>query len=211
VNKLRSNSPESQNDEFIGFNMTFRLHHSVTLACSIDTAWDVLASPGGVPRLQEVLPSISDCVLESAGEGNAMNQQSSLTTTTPNKEELIRLLSSQEFPKDAKLPWPSIDDSPKAAHFTFYETQNAFVEGAQIALSSQHVVYFHSRVSRAGIEKWKLRVLEAIDESHVRVTETVWGKAPFYIVWYLWLSGLATRVHKEHMELYHTLVKQNSS
>ena len=189
--------------------MTFRLHHSVILNCSIDTAWDVLASPAGVPRLQEVLPSISDCVLESAGESNAINHNSSLTT--PGKGELIGLLSSQDFPKDAKLPWPSIDDCPEAAHFTFHETGNAFVEGAQIPVLSHHVVYFHSRVSRAGIEEWKLRVLEAIDDSRVRVTETVWGKAPFYIVWYLWLSGLATRVHREHMELYCTLVKKNSS
>jgi hypothetical protein len=189
--------------------MTFRLHHSVILDCSIDTAWDVLASPAQVPRLQELLPSITNCVLKSIGDSNAINQKYSLNT--PGKERLISLLSSQNFPKDAKLPWPPIDDSPEAAHFTFYETGNAFVEGAQISVSSHHTVYFHSRVSRAGIEEWKLRVLEAIDEDHVRVTETVWGKAPFYIVGYLWLSGLAVRVHRDHMELYHTLVKKNNS
>jgi hypothetical protein len=184
--------------------MIFRLHHSVILDCSVDTAWNVLASPAGVPRLQEILPSITNCVLKSAGESDATKQTPSLTT--PDKEKLISLLSSQDFPKDAELPWPSIDDSPEAAHFTFNESENVFVEGAQISVPSHHVVYFHSRVSRAGVEEWKLRVLEAIDEDHVRVTETVWGTAPFYIVWYLWLSGLATRVHREHMELYHTLV-----
>jgi hypothetical protein len=186
--------------------MTFRLHHSVILDCSIDNAWDILASPAEFTRLQEVLPSVTNCVLKSAGKDNATKQQPSLT-----KEKLNSLLSSEEFPKDAELPWPSIDDSPEAAHFTFNETGNAFVEGAQISVPSDHVVYFHSRVLRAGIEEWKLRLLESIDEGHVRVTETVWGIAPFYIVWYLWLSGLATKMHKEHMELYHTLVEKNSA
>jgi hypothetical protein len=184
--------------------MIFRLHHSVVLDCSVDTAWNVLASPAGVPRLQEILPSITNCVLKSAGESDGTKQNPSLTT--PDKEKLISLLSSQDFPKDAELPWPSIDNSPEAAHFTFNESESVFVEGAQISVPSHHVVYFHSRVSRAGVEEWKLRVLEAVDDDHVRVTETVWGTAPFYIVWYLWLSGLATRVHREHMELYHTLV-----
>jgi hypothetical protein len=189
--------------------MTFRLHHSVILDCSIDTAWDVLASSAGFTRLQEILPSVTNCVLKSAGDEDAIKQNPSLIVA--DQEKVIRLLSSQEFPKDAELPWPSIDDSPEAAHFTFNETGNAFVEGAQIPVPAHHVVYFHSRVLRAGIEEWKLRVLEAIDDGHVRVTETVWGTAPFYIVWYLWLSGLATKMHKEHMELYHILVKDNGS
>ncbi|KAF2668228.1 hypothetical protein BT63DRAFT_425550 [Microthyrium microscopicum] len=186
--------------------MSFRLHHSVILNnCSIDTAWDILASSSGIQRLQEILPSVSNCVLKSDGHGNATKQ------TSIDKEKLITLLSSQEFPRDANLPWPSIDDSPEAAHFTFNEMGSAYVEGAQIAEPSEHVVYFHSRVAKAGIEEWKLRVLEVVDESHVRVTETVWGTAPFYIVWYLWLSGLATRVHKEHMELYYTLLAETDS
>jgi hypothetical protein len=205
VNHLRQLTSKSGTAIYC-INMTFRLHHSVILDCSIDTAWDVLATSEGVTRLQELLPSITNCVLKSASEGNAIQQNSSLTT--PGKEKLISLLDSQDFPKDAELPWPSIDDSPEATHFTFNEMGNAFVEGAQISLASDHAVYFHSRVLRAGIEEWKLRVLEAIDEGHVRVTETVWGEAPFYIVWYLWLSGLATRVHREHMELYHTLVNK---
>src|ERR1700759_3655473 len=111
--------------------MTFRIHHSVVLDCSIDDAWDILASPDGVPRLQEAAPSVNNCVLKSAGDANAIKQKSSLTIQ--DKEKLIRLLSSQEFPEDAKLPWPSIDESPEAAHFTFNEMGNAFVEGAQIS------------------------------------------------------------------------------
>lgn len=186
--------------------MAFRLHHSVVLDCSIETAWEIFASPAGLPRLQEVLPSLTNCVLKSAGQVNA-----TAPLNTPAKEKLISILSSQDFPEDAALPWPSIDDSPEAAHFSFCESGNVFVEGAQISVHSHHVVFFHSRVPQAGVEEWKLRVLEAIDDDHVRVTETVWGKAPFYIVWYLWLSGLANRVHREHMELYHTLVERGSS
>ncbi|KIW03937.1 uncharacterized protein PV09_04775 [Verruconis gallopava] len=188
--------------------MAFRLHHSVILDCSIETAWNVLSSASGLPRLQEILPSISQCVLTSAGEaGNATRPTAS--TAVPAKDELVEILSSQTFPADANLPWPSIDGSPEAAHFSFYESGTTFVEGAQMTAGSEHAVFFHSRVARAGVEEWKLRVLEAVDESRVRVTETVWGKAPFYIVWYLWLSGLATRVHREHMELYHTLMRDD--
>lgn len=186
--------------------MTFRLHHSIILNCSINTAWDILASPTRLTSLQEVAPSVTNCVLKSAGEKQPINQVST-SSKNPEKATLATLLTSQEFPKDANLPWPSIDSSPTATHFTFNEMGNAFVEGAQISDSVNHVVYFHSRVAKAGIEEWKLRVLEVIDDAHVRVTETVWGTAPFYIVWYLWLSGLANKVHREHMELYGSLVE----
>ncbi|KAH8658061.1 hypothetical protein BX600DRAFT_468595 [Xylariales sp. PMI_506] len=187
--------------------MTFRLHHSVTLRCSIETAWDLLSSPDQLARLQEVLPTLNTFILTSSGDANA----ASSTPSLPDKEELLAILASDEFPKDAGLPWPDIDGGPEAPHFTFYESALAFVEGTQVSVPSHHAVLFHSRVARAGIEEWKLRVLEDLDDGQVRVTETVWGTASLLLWCYLRVTGIATKVHKEHMELYHTLVKDQST
>jgi hypothetical protein len=164
----------------------------------------ILASPRNIPRLQEALPSISNATLLSAGTGEDIPLPDSLT-----KENLIALLSSPSLPTDSPLPWPDIDNPPpSAATFSFYEQGGkTFIEGAQVINKAGNAVFFHSRVKAAGVEEWKLRVLEeGQEDDKIRVTETVWGSAPWWVVGYLWVSGLATRVHREHMEKYGDLL-----
>jgi hypothetical protein len=101
------------------------------------------------------------------------------------------------------LPWPDIDNSPHAVHFTF-KLGLARIAGAQIAVDN--AVLFHSRVAAAGIEEFKLRVVEPTADGKSKVAETVWGKAPAPLAWMLKLTGTAAKTHKQHMEAYESLL-----
>lgn len=173
--------------------MAFRMHHSVVLPCPLDAAWPVFSDPKYLPHLQHALPNCKGCTVLSA--------QSEPFVGTQEEAGVVHLNATSR-PSD--LPWPDLD-STIATSFEF-KLGLSKVNGVQIAYLP--LVLFHSQVKLAGIEEFKLRVLERLSETETKVTETVWGTAPALIAAGLRISGIAARTHRKHMESYAALLAE---